>query len=135
MRRGTSNSNYNPPPRRGGRGGRSANQNPYTYIFNNNANNEDYDDNDGLISQSIHVKILGPLAPYLLSSSDDPEELQNRVRIYALSLLGTSAFFWLWALYNTLHLRNSGGFDLGVVSFLGSGTAAMFLLRSSLGGK
>ncbi|KAL3799401.1 hypothetical protein ACHAW5_010073 [Stephanodiscus triporus] len=90
---------------------------------------------DGLPHYSF--KILGPLAPILLSDDyNDPEKLQSRLRYYSVLMLGTSGFFWTWALFNTLHLRrNSGGFDLGVVSFFGSGVSSSFLLRSASGGK
>ncbi|KAL3810138.1 hypothetical protein ACHAXA_005287 [Cyclostephanos tholiformis] len=90
---------------------------------------------DGLPRYSL--KILGPLAPILLSNDyNDPEELQNRLRLYSVLLLGTSIFFWSWAIYNTLHLRiESGGFDLGVFSFFGSGASSSFLLRSASSGK
>lgn len=121
MRR--SSNSYNPTT--------SRNHNPYSGIFNDDDSDDDNDD----ISQALHLKILGPLAPILLSNEpSNPEELQNRMRIYAVSILGTSAFFWLWALFNTYHLRSSGGFDLGVVSFLGSGISSVLLLRSALGG-
>ena len=106
---------------------------------------QDNHDSDGLPQYAI--KILGPLAPKLLGPStdgedneyNDPTELQNRLRLYSLSLLGTSTFFWLWALYNTYHLRKNSadgeGFDLGIISFMGSGLSSILLLRSALGGK
>lgn len=82
------------------------------------------------------VRVLGPLAPILLSRDrTDPEALQNRLRIYSLLIIGISTFFWCWAVLNTYHLRKSGGLDLGIVSFFGSGLSAALLLRSSLGGK
>ena len=74
----------------------------------------------------------------IIKVSDDvePEKLQKKLRLYSASLLGTSAFFWLWALFNTYHLRNGPGeFDLGVFSFFGSGVSSALLLRSALGGK
>ena len=130
------------------RGSRDSNDlyNPLSRGGNNNPNNmyndqSSYDDNDGLPQYAI--KILGPLAPKLLGPSEDNEyndltELQNRLRLYSLSLLGTSTFFWLWALYNTYHLRKSSadgeGFDLGIISFAGSAFSSILLLRSSLGG-
>jgi len=83
-----------------------------------------------------HVRLLGPLAPIFLSRDrTDPEALQNRLRIYSLCLIMTSIFFWCWAVLNTLDLRKSGGIDLGIVSFFGSGLSSALLLRSSLGGK
>ena len=90
---------------------------------------------DGLPRYSL--KILGPLAPILLSDDySDPEKLQNRLRVYSVVMLVTSTFFWEWALYNSFHLhRKSGGFDLGIVSFFGSGVSSSFLLRSASGGK
>ncbi|KAL9182860.1 hypothetical protein ACHAXT_004139 [Thalassiosira profunda] len=95
-----------------------------------------YQNDGGDAVPPLALKLLGPLAPILLSDDlTDAEELQTRLRVYSLSLLGTSAFFWLWAAYNTYHLRHSGGFDLGVASFLGSGTSSLLLLRSSLGGR
>jgi len=82
------------------------------------------------------VRVLGPLAPILLSRDRaNPEALQNRLRIYSLCLIGFSTFFWCWALLNTYHLRKSGGFDLGIFSFFGSVVSSTLLLRSSLGGK
>ena len=66
----------------------------------------------------------------LVSNDDDPERLRKKLRLYSASVLGTSIFFWLWALYNTYHLRSGsgGGFDLGVFSFFGSGVSSAFLL-------
>lgn len=93
---------------------------------------------------SSHQRYSSDAPPYsrnsvgkiFLSNDDDPETLQKKLRLYSASLLGTSAFFWLWALYNTYHLRNGpGGFDLGVFSFFGSGVSSALLLRSALGGK
>jgi len=102
--------------------------NPFSKIFNENP--------DGTENIPYTLKLLGPLAPLLLSEDhDDIENLQNRLRIYSLSLLGTSAFFWLWAIYNTIDLRSNGGFDLGIASFFGSGTSSLLLLRASLGGR
>mmetsp|Transcript_41918 Transcript_41918/g.75541 ORF Transcript_41918/g.75541 Transcript_41918/m.75541 type:complete len:296 (-) Transcript_41918:102-989(-) len=119
--RGANNNYYNRAATRS--------NNPYSNIFNENS-----DDSDSI--PPYYLKILGPLAPILLSDDyNDLEELQNRLRIYAVSVLGTSAFFWLWALYNSFHLRSSGGFDLGVASFFGSGISSSLLLRSSLGGR
>ena len=102
----------------------------------NNSNNvmyndqESYDKNDGLPQ-------YGPTDGE--DEYNDPTELQNRLRLYSLSLLGTSTFFWLWALYNTYHLRKNSadgeGFDLGIISFMGSGLSSILLLRSALGGK
>mmetsp|Transcript_3041 Transcript_3041/g.6669 ORF Transcript_3041/g.6669 Transcript_3041/m.6669 type:complete len:299 (+) Transcript_3041:96-992(+) len=122
--RGTNDSSYN-------RAASSRSNTAYLNIFDQNPHH----DNDGIPPYSL--KILGPLAPILLSDDySDPEKLQNNLRIYTVSVLGTSAFFWLWAFYNTFHLRNSsGGFDLGLVSFFGSGISSVLLLRSALGGK
>jgi hypothetical protein len=98
--------------------------------------NEYFPTNDEDEVMPRYVRVLGPLAPILLSSDrTDPEALQNRLRIYSLCLIGFSTFFWCWALLNTYHLRKSGGFDLGIVSFFGSGLSSALLLRSSLGGK
>ena len=129
--RDNSNNMYNPLPR--------GENNPNNNMYNDQSS---YGDNDGLPQYAI--KILGPLAPKLLGPSEDneyndPTELQNRFRLYSLSLLGTSTFFWLWALYNTYHLRKKSadgeGFDLGIISFMGSGLSSILLLRSALGGK
>lgn len=109
---------------RGGGGG---------YLYKGNPD----DAADGIGVSSTSLKLLGPLAPVLLSNDvDDLERLRDRLRIFALSVMGTSAFFWTWALYNTRHLMiKHGGFDMGVFSFLGSGASSAFLLRSSLGGR
>lgn len=106
-----------------------ASQNPY-YSSERNSNI-----GDGLPRYSL--KILGPLAPILLSNDyNDPEELQNRLRVYSVLMLATSIFFWSWAFYNTFYLhRKSGGFDLGIISFFGSVVSSSFLLRSASGGK
>lgn len=92
--------------RRGGNADRRGN--PYADMY-------DGDDDGGDDDLPLSLRVLGPLGPILLSEDySNPEELQNRLRIYAVTLIGVSAFFWLWALYNTFHLRNSsGGFDLG----------------------
>lgn len=122
MRRSNNNNNNN----------RSRNNNidPYSDIPNENPDGDD----DAI--PPYFLKLLGPLAPILLGDDlDDPEELQNRLRLYSLAVLGTSSFFWTWAAYNTIGLRSSGGFDLGVASFLGSGASSVRLLRSSQGGK
>mmetsp|Transcript_38948 Transcript_38948/g.81857 ORF Transcript_38948/g.81857 Transcript_38948/m.81857 type:complete len:301 (-) Transcript_38948:463-1365(-) len=119
-----SNNFYNRGPSRG------SNNNAYTNIYNDNA-----DDGDDIVPP-YSLKILGPLAPLLLSDDyNNLDKLQDRLRLFSLSLLGTSTFFWLWALYNTYDLRSSGGFDLGAFSFLGSIFSSSLLLRRSLGGK
>ena len=106
-----------------------------TNPYSDNLFNENIDDDDGI--PQLPLKILGPFAPILLSDDhSNPEKLQDRLRLFALSVLSTSIFFWVWAMYNTYHLRNSsGGFDLGVLSFFGSGISSALLLRSALGGK
>ena len=98
--------------------------------------NEYFPTNDDEDEMPRYVRVLGPLAPIFLSPDRfDPEALQNRLRIYSLCLIVISSFFWGWALLNTFDLRKSGGIDLGVVSFFGSGLSSALLLRSSLGGK
>ena len=97
------------------------------------SSDEDYYDND-----PRYLRVLGPLGVLVIPSHDrsDPEALQNRLRIYCLGVIGTSIFFWCWALLNTFyHLRKNGGLDLGIFSFFGSGFSSVLLLRSSLGGK
>jgi hypothetical protein len=91
-------------------------------------NNEDAHNNPGN---------YGPLGRILIPHEhlDDPDALQNRLRIFSLSVLFSSIFFWCWALLNTYHLRKNGGLDLGIISFFGSGLSSALLLRSSLGGK
>ena len=80
------------------------------------------------------LALLGPLAPLLLSDDPRPDDLRRRLRRYASALLATSAFFWAWALHNTLQLRrSSGGFDLGVFSLFGTGVSSALLLRASGG--
>mmetsp|Transcript_19035 Transcript_19035/g.27095 ORF Transcript_19035/g.27095 Transcript_19035/m.27095 type:complete len:298 (-) Transcript_19035:94-987(-) len=98
--------------------------------------NEYFPTNEDEDEKPRYVRVLGPLAPLFLSRDlTDPEALQTRLRIYSLCLIVTSAFFWCWALLNTLDLRKTGGIDLGVVSFFGSGVSSALLLKSSLGGK
>jgi hypothetical protein len=97
------------------------------------SSDEDYYDNE-----PRYLRVLGPLGLLVIPSHDrsDPEALQNRIRIYSLGVIGTSIFFWCWALLNTFyHLRKNGGLDLGIFSFFGSGFSSVLLLRSSLGGK
>mmetsp|Transcript_9306 Transcript_9306/g.14270 ORF Transcript_9306/g.14270 Transcript_9306/m.14270 type:complete len:300 (-) Transcript_9306:780-1679(-) len=113
-------------------GGVSGLRSPHNGVYDNEyfPSNEDEDE------KPRYVRVLGPLAPIFLSRDrTDPEALQNRLRIYSLCLIVTSAFFWFWALLNTLDLRKSGGIDLGVISFFGSGVSSALLLKSSLGGK
>ena len=105
----------------------------YNDYFPSGSNDEDYYDND-----PRYLRVLGPLGVLVIPPHDrsDPEALQNRLRIYSLGVLGTSIFFWCWALLNTFyHLRKNGGLDLGIFSFFGSGFSSVLLLRSSLGGK
>lgn len=72
----------------------------------------------------------------LRSNNEDIEKLQSKLRLYSASVFGTSAVFWLWAVYNTYHLRNgAGGLDLGMFSFFGTGVSSALLLRSVLGRK
>lgn len=98
--------------------------------------NEYFPTNEDEDEKPRYVRVLGPLAPIFLSHDlTDPEVLQSRLRIYSLCLIVTSAFFWCWALLNTLDLRKTGGIDLGVISFFGSGVSSALLLKSSLGGK
>ena len=83
MRRSNNNNNNN----------RSRNNNidPYLDIPNENPDGDD----DAI--PPYFLKLLGPLAPILLGDDlDDPEELQNRLRLYSLAVLGTSSFFWIW---------------------------------------
>ena len=62
------------------------------------------------------------------------DELQRKLRVYAKTVLLTSLFFWLWAVYNTQHLqRNGGGFDLGCLSFGGTSVSSLMLLRCANG--
>lgn len=115
---GAKNDYYNPSTSRG---------NPYSDIFGENP--------DGGYDTPSSVKLLGPLAPILLSDGlSDTDALQKRLKLYASSLLGVSAFFWLWAVYNTIGLRSKGGFDLGTLSFLGSAASSSLLLRTASGG-
>ena len=127
MRRTTGGGINNTP---GGGGGINRVYNDY---FPSSSNDEDYYDND-----PRYLRVLGPLGVLVIPSHDrsDPEALQNRLRIYCLGVIGTSVFFWCWALLNTFyHLRKNGGLDLGIFSFFGSGLSSVLLLRSSLGGK
>ena len=107
---------------------RSAKSGVYGNNYFPNNDDDDYDNKP--------ITVLGPLAPiFLPRDRTDPEALQNRLRIYSLCLITVSTFFWCWAVLNTLDLRKSGGVDLGIVSFFGSGWSSALLLKSSLGGK
>ncbi|KAL3802832.1 hypothetical protein HJC23_007609 [Cyclotella cryptica] len=83
---------------------------------------------------------LGPRLSALLLSDDasNPDQLQRRLRILSSFLLGTSIFFWTWAVYNTHHLRkgnpNGLALDLGIFSFCGTALSSLLLLRLALGG-
>ncbi|KAL7520591.1 hypothetical protein ACHAWX_005305 [Stephanocyclus meneghinianus] len=89
---------------------------------------------------SYYQNRLGPRFSALLLSDDssNPDELQRRLRLFSSFLLGTSIFFWIWALYNTYHLRkgNPSGLalDLGIFSFFGTAVSSLLLLRLALGG-
>ena len=89
---------------------------------------------------SYYQNRLGPRFSALLLSDDssNPDQLQRRLRFFSLFLLGTSIFFWIWALYNTYHLRkgNPSGLalDLGIFSFFGTAISSLLLLRLALGG-
>ncbi|EJK67116.1 hypothetical protein THAOC_11895 [Thalassiosira oceanica] len=77
---------------------------------------------------SIAYKVYPPL------QFCDVDELQRKLRVYAKTVLFTSLFFWLWAIYNTQHLRrNGGGFDLGCLSFGGTSVSSLMLLRCANG--
>lgn len=116
--RGTTNNNTNVHRR-------------YSGLFKSNVIEKDDD------AQPHSLGRVGKILFSYNSGNDDPEKLKSMLRIYSASLLGTSTFFWVWAIYNTYHLRNGsgGGFDLGVFSFFGTGVSSALLLRSALGGK
>lgn len=106
-----------PPPTDISRMSISSRSKRYSSIYKSNTSENDYEP----------PQIIGES---LVSNDDDPEKLLKKLRVYSASVLGTSIFFWLWALYNTYHLRSGsgGGFDLGVFSFFGSGVSSALLL-------
>lgn len=119
MMRGTTNNNDNVHRR-------------YSGVFKSNVIEKEDD------AQPHSLGRVGKLLFSYNSGNDDPEKLKTMLRLYSISLLGTSTFFWVWAIYNTYHLRNGsggGGFDLGILSFFGTGVSSALLLRSALGGK
>ena len=58
---------------------------------------------------------------------------RKRLRAFALVTLGTSIFFWGWAVLNTIKM--DGDIDLGVVSFLTVMVSSSYLLVRTTDGK
>ena len=86
--------------------------------------------NIGWVSTSLAYRVYPPLRFY------DVDELQRKLRVFARTVLLTSLFFWLWAIYNTQHLqRHGGGFDLGCLSFGGTSVSSLMLLRCANGNR
>ena len=68
-----------------------------------------------------------------VSESDNSTELQmtarKRLDQFAIAVIGTSFFFWVWALWNII--SGKVPFDLGIVSFATSALSSFYLLKKT----